>query len=331
MMSSVVDPAPDRVENSVAGAVGVALARVIVPLYFALGAVLKLVDASPTHLPAALIKWSGAAGIDLLYVFRLSIAGELAVAGVMILLPRLARPIGLALLGAFVPVLVADLMMGASSCGCFGAVSVSPWVTLLIDGSLLVGLCYFGARAPSLQIRRRLPTAAVVVAGLWVVASFMVAMAVGGGGSGQVHDNGGHAEVQPLPADGFYFPEFESWIGSPWTDLDFASWVEGAQPGREPGVEYVMLYRKDCEHCHLLMEAWFAQELPAPTVAVAVPERDGFPTENVQPFACPECRLAELPMGIDWILQTPVLIRLEDGVIQCAAEVSAEDPQCLEF
>ncbi|MCD4747932.1 MAG: hypothetical protein K8R59_01050, partial [Thermoanaerobaculales bacterium] len=44
---------------------GMAFARVLVPLYFLAGAVLKIIDASPTHLPTALIKWAGAAGIDL--------------------------------------------------------------------------------------------------------------------------------------------------------------------------------------------------------------------------------------------------------------------------
>jgi hypothetical protein len=92
-----------------------------------------------------------------------------------------------------------------------------------------------------------------------------------------------------------------------------------------------MFWRKDCEHCHELMEVWFQPEVPAPTLAVAVPERDGFPTVGVQPFACDGCALAELPDGVDWFLATPVLVRLRDGLVECAAEVTAGDPQCLEF
>ena len=41
--------------------------------------------------------------------------------------------------------------------------------------------------------------------------------------------------------------------------------------------------------------------------------------------------MAELPSGIDWFLQTPLLVRLRDGVVECVAEVTASDPQCLEF
>ena len=313
-------------EGGLGGAIGVVLARVIVPLYFGLGAVLKMIDASPTQLPAALIKWAGAGGVDLLYVLRLSVAGELAVVGVMVLVPRLARPVGLFLLGLFLPVLIGDLLLGSATCGCFGAVAVSPWVTLFIDGSLFVGLLYFGAKAPSLRLEKTLPTLPLVVAGLWVVMSFMVGFAVGGAGAeNDASESGG------LPAEGFYLPQYDSWIGRSWTDLDVSAWVEGAVPGQVQGVEYVLFYREDCEHCHELMEAWFFGTLDFPTVAISVPYKDGFPTGNLQPFECSECALAEMPTGIDWIIQTPALLRLEDGIVQCAAEVTADDPQCLVF
>ena len=102
-------------------------------------------------------------------------------------------------------------------------------------------------------------------------------------------------------------------------------------PAKPRGVEYLLFYRKDCEHCHELMEAWFFGPLLAPTIAIAVPDRNGFPTENLQAFDCPECSLAEMPKGIDWFFQTPVLVRLEDGIVRCAAEVTADDSQCLVF
>ena len=319
-------------QSSLGGAIGVALARVVVPLYFGLGGVLKIIDASPTHLPAALIKWAGAGGVDLLYLLRLSIAGELAVAGLMILVPRLARPIGLFLLGLFLPILIGDLMLGASSCGCFGAVLISPWLSLVIDVGLFTGLWYFGGKAPSLRVAKTIPTLPLVMAGLWVVLSFMVGFAVGGTANGNsMVDENGVATVAELPPDGFYLPQYDSWIGLQWSDLDVSAWVEGSVPGQLEGIEYVLFYRKDCEHCHELMEAWFSGPLFAATVAVAVPDKSGFPSENLQPFSCPECALGELPAGIDWFFQTPVLVRLEDGVIQCAAEVIADDPQCLVF
>jgi hypothetical protein len=314
-----------------AGSIAVALARVIVPLWFVVGAVLKLMDLSPTHLPAALIKWCGGLGIDLMFVLRFEIAAELIVAGVMVLLPPLSRWIGVAMLTAFVPVLIGDLLLGASSCGCFGAVKVSPWITLVMDVTFLLGLLVLGRREPRLAMTRDLPTSKVLIAGIWSLFSVVVAFGPSAptanvdGGSALAGSGGAPA----LPADGYYMPQYQDWIGRPFHELDVASWASNLPDDLVFGTQYVIFYRKDCEHCHELMALYFSGSLEYPTAAIAVPERHGFPTENLQSFDCPECRLAELPAGIDWFLQTPVLVRLADGLVECAAEVDAMAPECL--
>ena len=63
-------------------------------------------------------------------------------------------------------------------------------------------------------------------------------------------------------------------------------WIRGLPDDLDQGQQYMLFYRKDCEHCHELMEFFFAEELPLPTTAVAVPERAGYPTIGVQPFVC---------------------------------------------
>ena len=212
-------------------------------------------------------------------------------------------------------------------------VEVPPWVTLVIDLGLFLGLWYFGRRSESLAVTPTLPTFSTVVAGLVVVGSFMIGFAVTPGPGPEASNGNGEAlsTGSGLPAEGFFLPDYGSWIGARWSDIQLSGWIQGAPPDIEEGLRYVLLYRKDCEHCHELMEAWFSVDPPAPTMAVAVPERDGYPTENLQSFNCGECDLAELPAGVDWFFQTPVLIRLRDGSVECAAEVLAEDPQCIEF
>jgi len=116
-----------------------------------------------------------------------------------------------------------------------------------------------------------------------------------------------------------------------FAELDIARWVRGLPGDLANGSQYMIFYRKDCEHCHELMELYFSSELPAPTTVVAVPERDGFPTENIQEVPCFECRTAELPAGVDWFFQTPVLVRLFDGVVECVSEVDPVAPECLEY
>lgn len=325
-----------RAENSVtarmSATVAILLARVVVPLWLLVGAVLKLADASPTHLPVALIRWAGALGVDLGFVLRFSIAVELAVVGVMWLLPRLARPVGIAMLTAFLPVLIGDVVLGASSCGCFGAVEVHPGITLVMDVSFLLGLWLLGRNVDQLAVRPELPTLAVVAAGLWTVAGFALGFGLAGVGNGTTDGSGNAAAVSTAaaaPAEGYYLPTYDDWIGRPWSEVPISSWIIGAPPDLDTGTQLLLFYRKDCEHCHALMEAFFVGPLAVPTTAVAVPERAGFPSVGVQPFVCAECRLAELPAGVDWFLQTPVLVRLEAGVVTCAAEVGPDDPRCL--
>lgn len=311
-------------------AIAVLVARVAIPLWLGAGAVLKLVDGSPSNLPAALVKWLGGIGVDLRFVLELSIAAELVVAGVMVLVPGLARPVGIAMLAAFVPVLIGDLALGASSCGCFGAVQVPPWVTLATDVAFLVCLVVVARGVAALRVPPSLPTRHVVAAGLWSAVSIAVAFFPAQAASPAPAAERRATEQPAAPAEGYFLPVYDEWIGRRFDELDIAGWIRGLPEDIGTGQQLVLFYRLDCEHCHELMEVYFAGEPPAPTTAVAVPERAGFPTEGLQPFVCGACRLAELPSGVDWFLQTPVLVSLADGVVACAAEVTAADPACLE-
>ena len=308
------------------------LTRAVIPLWLGIGAVLKILDGSPSNLPAAVVKWFGGNGVDLSFLLEFSIAVELVVVGVMVLVPGLARLAGIVMLGSFMPVLIGDVALGASSCGCFGAVQIPPWVTLVTDVFFLVSLLFIARGVPSLKMRRSLPTWQVVVVGIWSVLSVAVAFGLTPSGiSTESADAPPDKAASAGPTEGYYLPDYTKWVGQPFLKLDVAAWIRGLPEDLEQGQQYLLFYRKDCEHCHELMEIFFADELPLPTTAVAVPERAGFPTVGVQPFVCNGCRLAELPAGVDWFMQTPVLVKLAGGVVECAAEVTPGNPACLDF
>ncbi len=319
--------------SSRSGTVAVILARVVIPLWFFAGAVLKLVDLSPTHLPAVVISWAGWLGVDLMFVLRYSIAVELVVVVVMVLMAPLARLTGLLMLAAFMPVLAGDILMGASSCGCFGALKVNPWITLVMDVTFFVLLAILGRGEPRLRWRPSVDAARVAAAGFLCLVSVAIAFGLRApapppNGNGKTAPDPANVVAQ-LPSDGYYLPEYQTWVGRPFRDLELAAWIRDLPPDLESGQQYVMFYRKDCEHCHELMEIHFAGEAPAPTTVVAVPERDGWPTENLQGLPCGSCRQAELPMGVDWFIKTPALVRLSNGIVECAAEVDPANPECL--
>jgi hypothetical protein len=169
----------------------------------------------------------------------------------------------------------------------------------------------------------------VLAVGCWTIASIVIAFGIPTATTGQTATEEADSASAAIPSEGYYLPQYDQWIGGAWDDIPLSAWIRNAPDDLNTGQHYLLFYRKDCEHCHELMEAFFAGPLVTPTTAVAVPERTGFPEVGIQDLACDQCRLAELPSGVDWFLATPVLVRISDGVVECAAEVTADDPQCL--
>ncbi|NOZ77711.1 MAG: hypothetical protein GXP48_00755 [Acidobacteria bacterium] len=314
----------------------IVVTRGVVPAWILTGALFKLIENSPASLPAVVVKWLGGLGINLGFALHAAVAAELMAVGIIWLVPRLARLAALAMLGLFMPVLIGDVVTGAASCGCFGSVRVHPLITLLVDGTLFVAVLVAGRRAESLRWSSQLPSRQVVAALVWTIAAFIVAFGYPFHGAA-VPASG--AKGTPAAAQGstsrnappsYYLPHYASWVGRPWDQVDLATWIRPRIQVKKTGVQYIILYRKDCEHCHHLLQRYFSGALSAPTTVVAIPDKKGFPTQGVLPMPCTECSRAELPSGCDWFFSTPVMIRLRNGIVECAAEVDPDAPACLE-
>ena len=60
--------------------------------------------------------------------------------------PRAAWWVALGTFGAFAVVAAAKGIAGEASCGCFGRIAMSPWLTLTLDVSAVVALCWCDPR-----------------------------------------------------------------------------------------------------------------------------------------------------------------------------------------
>ncbi len=311
----------------------VVLTRGLVPVWILTGALFKLIENRPANLPVVVVKSLGALGVNLGFALHAAVAIELAAVGVIWLVPRLARPVALTILGVFVPVLIGDVVTGAASCGCFGSVQVHPLITFAVDGTLLAGVALSSHRAESLRWSAHLPSRQVVAGLIWVMAAFIVAFGYpfhhAGSAVAGAHPTPTPVRAAAAPVPAYYMPHYSKWIGHPWASLKLARWVHPQVRIRKDGVQYIVLYRKDCEHCHHLLERFFSGTLTFPTTVVAVPDKQGFPAQ-VLPMPCTACSRAELPSGCDWFFATPVLIRVRNGIVECAAEVDPDAPSCLE-
>ncbi len=200
-------------------------------------------------------------------------------------------------------------LSGAESCGCFGPLKVSPWWTFSLDVVVVAGLIAEWWRempdnmgpSPSLSPEYR-------GEGLWNVAgicgaSLALFLVLVWQTRPVVHADG-----LLQTANGLTILEPTDWSGQPFplkesidVDLSHSEWL-------------VVLYRHDCHDCQ---EAVPLYEKLARVKRVALVEVPPFAVEaETKGTACAVGRLAA---DREWFVQTPVEIRLRNGIVVAAS------------
>lgn len=360
MAAAPTSPQAGTISNQppmpIAELIGLILARAIVPLWVLTGAIFKLSEKTPKLLPQNIWETAAKWEFDLYWLLAILIAIELIFVGVMFLLPKLARPAGIAIMGIFLLVLIWEIASGHTSCGCLGAFSPSPWIMLAIDGALFMGLIALPTpRKPGPLF----PSGPATVFAFWTLAALCItgvlilpeaSAPVDGKTPQKIAQNGAPAApddamngdappptppVQTVPRPALYIPKLEQWHGRKFSEIELSQWVNGWPENINAGPYYVIFYSRTCDHCRDLLNYFFASPAPAPTVIVAIPEnKQGFSTTGLHEHQCAGCLELALPIGTEWMMTAPLVIALQDGVVQCAAEgvdPHVEQPQCLIF
>jgi hypothetical protein len=131
----------------------------------------------------------------------------------------------------------------------------------------------------------------------------------------------------PARLEPFYVAEFAKAVGQPLASVPFARTIAGKLPqDLLSGRWIVVFYREDCDHCHDLLMTYFTGKLPVRTLAVAIPDAD---PASILENPCDECVKVSLAKGPNYVIGTPVVLALNDGVIECAVE-NVEDMAALE-
>lgn len=201
-------------------------------------------------------------------------------------------------------------LSGAASCGCFGPLQINPWWTFGLDVAIVAGLLISALsdlrdveaehnsaerlRAPAASHRRHqliVMTAATVA----ISTPLLVRYASQPSEVADGLDSAGNIVVL----------EPEKWIGQrlPIADAVDADLCEGEW--------VVLLYRYDCLTCR--------EQLPRYEERATAGERVSL--VEVPPYGNSEqhgvnCRYAKLKDTREWFVQTPVEIRLTNGVVR---------------
>ncbi len=138
-------------------------------------------------------------------------------------------------------------------------------------------------------------------------------------GGGDTTSSGGETVAAdpwgPMPktVEPNYFTDFEEWIGKPLASQPLARIMTRPIPDfLKTGRGFVMYYRADCEHCHHLLEQWFTESVPGPTVAVEVPDTD---PADAMPFPSTLVERRKFPKGPNYVISTPALFAIKDGIV----------------
>jgi len=244
------------------------------------------------------------------YFLPVAIGVEFAV-GVLLLSGlywRTLRPFSILLFTAFAAYSLYLALNGAASCGCFGPVHVNPWWTFGLDCAVVVGLLVSTVvdrrsnvtshESGEAWIFKKIPSrhavavvmgiAVVVIALLFRYAGQQTALA-----NGLITTGGNLVILEP-----------EKWVGqklpiaeSVDVDLSTGEWI-------------VLLHRHDCPVCQEQVPQYEQRASAGERVAlIEVP-----PYEDFEPPG-EAAKYGRLKEDHEWFVQTPVELRLQDGII----------------
>ena len=348
------DPAPRPGDQFKGGStIGMVLVRIIVPLWVLSGALFKITERSPSLLPRDFLQQMEGLGADLYWVLAFLIAFEFIAVAIMLFVPALARFMAVFMLAAFCLVLLNELRAGNfDSCGCLGSVSPPPWLMLIIDFILLMGVVIFKPRPWHLTSERASWAIVTVLVLITNGATFgLVLSEMGPTSIVKVEPSPNvvpspdqatpeHTDTPPPPQvaepatttlPGYYLLDTTDWVGQNVRDIDLINYIDGLADSLQDGQQYLIFYSRTCDHCQMLLELHFGYGSPVPTTIVAVPEhKNGFETEGTLDQPCMDCRELELSAGCEWLMTPPLMLALDNGVVTCAKEGEDSDaPECL--
>jgi hypothetical protein len=200
-------------------------------------------------------------------------------------------------------------LSGAISCGCFGPLHVNPWWTFGLDCAVVLGLgasAFFQRRSrgndiessdvPKFQRRRRAVAAVMGIVVIFTALLFRYAgqrTAIAGGLLTSVGD--------------LVILEPEQWIGqqlpiSKSIDLDLSN-----------GEWIVLLHRHDCPDCQKTLPRYEKMAMHLIGQQVAIVEVPPYGNPASETSTCCHGRLAD---DHEWFVQTPVELRLENGIVK---------------
>jgi hypothetical protein len=224
------------------------------------------------------------------------------------LLPRLTWLATLGCFTVFAAVALYKALQGESSCGCFGAVTVNPWMTMGFDLTIVVLLLVFQERSHfqwilSATDRKKLLTVFVT----WFVLAVPALFAMLSLKTMELSQNyeelaGKSVTLEP-----------KNWLGKPFP-LDTALDVKELPNDWRRGGWTILLHHRNCAICEELLRelAVKADVLRLDRLAI-IEVPDGAAVELPLPVRERAGLVCSLRQSTTWFAPSPVVLMIENG------------------
>jgi hypothetical protein len=225
--------------------------------------------------------------------------------------PQGARRTALIAFVAFFVVNLSKVFAGESTCGCFGRAQVSPIFTAFLDLAAILFLWLWRPLARTERPARFQLLRVAAVLFLFLLVGVPSGIVLAGGRPASLN-----ADAEIDANQSIVLLEPEKWVGRRCPLLKYID-VGGEL---SHGDWLVVLYHHDCLRCQEVVPEYEARAIAAATDQAA--PRTAFIA--VPPYGAPlwrfatdsPCRQGRLNESKNWFVATPVVMRLQDGVVQ---------------
>ena len=279
--------------------------------------------AGPESTPGALREAIRALfGYDLEVAARLIIAAEFGGAAAVLLVGNGFLSMTASIAGLFVA--LACLSRSLSVGG-----MLAPIGAMALFGALLF-LSYKAAKtARALREAEESPRRGLSPA--WSLLGAIAAMTTSAHFAASAQFKSAEGASAPAPAPSQTVPSIDldmrAFVGQPLSQSPLGKYMPELESlcstANAPDGAYVVVYSPSCGTCYSLFRDNFSMPRPQRVIAIAIPLADGAvsaATEPPAPIECFECVERTLPQGPRWLVASPMVLRIEGGIVTCAAD-----------
>ena len=234
------------------------------------------------------------------------------------LLPKLTWAATVGLFSVFASVSLFKAVSGESSCNCFGSATVNPWLTSFLDLGIIGLLIAFRPVGLNFHWREVYQEVfdskkKIALTGcIWLLLGIPAVYVMTSVQKSDIAELG--TEFSGADGRKTVLLEPEKWVGEELPILRFVN----IDTEMARGKYRVLFFRDQCEKCHAVLSDWLHRPSPdnRGTVCVRVGDSSSFALAGNQSFRVPtEWNAGEMNRRHTWVISTPVVVHLDDGVV----------------